>query len=547
MPVPKIKFKSDAVVDSSFSPQNLVNLLLENRGILGQDKQAFLAPPSPTSESIGLKLQKADRLIRQAIKGNLPILIYGDYDVDGITATALLWQALTKLRANVYPFIPDRQTDGYGFKADSFLRVQRQKNLIFRLLITVDNGIVAQPEFNRLKSQKLQILVVDHHLPGHPKLKVNAKVHSTKLAASGLAWFLANRFTKTADQGLAALGTVADSMPLTGVNRNLVFHGLNSLRVNPNPGLKKLIETCGLKPDSLSAYDLGFVLGPRINAVGRLSNPTDALRLICCQNPRQASQFAATLNSFNQDRQQLQSYMLDLTKVIQKQQSDQNKLVFVSHSKFHPGVIGLIASRLTDEYYLPSVIISEAENIAKGSCRSIPEINIIEVLREYSDLFVDLGGHAAAAGFSIESKNIPILKKKLTSHLNLMLQSHDQTPSIEVDSLMKLSAVTLKNIYALQSLEPFGLGNPKPLFLFKNLKIISKRIIGSSFDHLKLKLDDPLTPSVENIGTDAIAFRMAELTEKLVVGQSVDLIAQISSNTWNGTTFPQLVVSKILL
>ena len=241
------------------------------------------------------------------------------------------------------------------------------------LLITVDNGIVAHFEFKKLlKKQPIDIIVVDHHLPSKKKLPVNCLVHSPSICGAALSWFLAREFDSEADLGLAALGTVADCQPLLDLNRSLVVHGLQSLNLNPSPGIKKLLAVSGLKSDSLTSFELGFVLGPRINAIGRLSNPTDALRLLCSQNSLQAAKYAAILNDYNKTRRELQK---ESTDIAQKDLDLTNKLIFVS-GKFNPGIIGLIAGRLTENYHLPSIVISENGQVAKGSCRSIPAISV---------------------------------------------------------------------------------------------------------------------------------------------------------------------------
>ncbi|MFA4827203.1 MAG: single-stranded-DNA-specific exonuclease RecJ [Candidatus Shapirobacteria bacterium] len=541
MSTPKIVIKSSKVIDKNLSSTDLVSLLLKNRQI--SPTSDFLNPQFPEKPK-DIHITSAVKLIKQSIADNDNILIYGDYDVDGITSTAILWQSLYQAKAKVTPFIPDRQLDGYGFKAKSFLRFQKSLSQKFSLLITVDNGIVAHSEIAKIKKLGLKIIILDHHLPQASLPVADSIIHSTKVAACALVWYLAKIFDKNADLGLVALGTVADCLPLIGPNRNLVVHGLKALRLNPSPGIKKLIEISGLKLDSVTAYDLGFALGPRINAVGRLSNPTDALRLLCSQTPAQAQKYAQVLDNYNQDRQILQRE----SQVLAESQVDlENKLLFVSDPSFHPGVIGLIAGRLVEKYYLPTIAISIDDDTAKGSCRSIPGLNIIETLRELDPkIFIDLGGHAGAAGFSILTKNIKALKTALTKLINKKLKDVDLTPAIEVDAAMKLSAVNLKNIKAISELEPFGLGNPHPLFLFKNVRVVSKRILGSAGDHLKLKLDDPSTSKIENLPADAIAFKKGQLDSQIKIDDLIDLIASLDANTWQGTTTPQLIVKEII-
>lgn len=526
------------IIDKTYSADDIIKLLLKQRQI--GDVDEFLKPSYP---ALKLKLSPVVKAIKDAIKNKQNILIYGDYDVDGITATAVIWLTLHQLTPNVTPFIPNRETDGYGVKAASFFRFQKTKNLQFDLLITVDNGIVAETEFAKIKAkQDIKIIVVDHHLPDEKLKSADFVVHSTEVSGSALSWFLSKEFDPKADLGLAALGTVADCLPLVGVNRSIVVHGLKELRLNPNVGIKKLISISGLKQDSLSAYDLGFGLGPRINAVGRLSDPTDALRLLCSQNPFQAAKYAQILNSSNQNRQDLQKESLEIA---EKKLDLKNKLLFVS-GDYNPGLIGLIAGRLTEKYHLPSIIISQGKDVSKGSCRSIGKLNIIEALRKFSDLFVDLGGHAGAAGFTIKTSNIPKFQKQITKVLNTKLKNIDLKPEITVDAEMKLSVVNLRNIKAISELAPFGIGNPVPLFLFKNLKIVSKRLLGQNGDHLKLKLDDPNTPKPEYLAADAIAFKKGELDKTLNIGDTINIIASIDANTWNGTTTPQLIIKEIV-
>ncbi len=537
-------------IDRHTSSDDIISLLLKNRHISKAQVSDFLSPQDPSQlkpELFGLNtkaVQSAVSSINQAIKDKKNILIYGDYDVDGITATAIIWQALYQQQAKVTPFVPDRELDGYGIKADSFFRFQQQKNIHFDLLITVDNGIVAHQHLKKIADSGTKIIVIDHHQVG-PKLPSSIiVVHSTKISGSALSWLVAQKIYPKADLGLAALGTVADCLPLNDINRNIVFHGLKSLQTDPNFGIKKLIDLSGLKADTISAYDLGFVIGPRINAVGRLSNPTDALRLICSQNSIQAGKFAQILNDYNYQRQQIQHQSLKLADEIVKNNKD--KLLFIADTSFHPGIIGLIAGRLTDKYYLPSVIISLSDNISKGSCRSIKELNIIDTLRELSHLFIDLGGHPGAAGFSISASKVPQLKKELTKLVNQKLFGQKLKPEKYLDAEMKLDAVNIANCRLISRLEPFGNGNPEPVFLFNQLKVVDKKLLGSAQNHLKLKVDDLNTPRQENTPVELIAFRQGNFDTKIKVGDLISFTASLNLNLWNGHLSPQLVVKEIL-
>ena len=525
----KLNFWNDTTITRQTPSEVLLNLLLKNRKI--SDSESFLKPTFPDFK---LDSKKPVKLIKKFIDAQKNILIYGDYDVDGLTSTALLWQSLFPLNKNTIPFIPNREIDGYGFKSKSFFRIQEEKKLNFDLLITVDNGIVADTEFAKIKDKypDIKIVVIDHHLANGELKNIDALFHSVDTSASALAYFIAKEFSKTADLSLAALGVVADCQPLLEINRSIVVHGLQELKLNPSSGMKKLMEISGTKIDTLSVYDLGFLLGPRLNAVGRLSDPTDALRLLCSQSALQASKYAQVLNNFNKERQELQKESLDIA---DKNTDIKNKIVFVADD-FNPGIIGLIAGRLTEKYSLPSVIIAKNGEVAKGSCRSIPEVNIIEVLRKFSELFVDLGGHPGAAGFSILDKNIPKLHKKLNSYFKKFLAKYTAEKSITIDAKMTVDAINLKNIKLINSLEPFGIGNTQPLFLFENLIIESKKILGQTQSHLKLKVS----------GIDAIAFKKADLDKDLKIGDSINIVAHLDANTWNGVTFPQLIVKEII-
>lgn len=462
------------------------------------------------------------------------ILIYGDYDADGLTSTAILWMALHQAGYQVVPFIPNRQVDGYGFKADSFFRLQAEKGISFDTIITIDNGIVAQKEFQLVP--RVKVIVIDHHLPNKDYPAVHQIIHSTDLSAAGLAYFVSRHFIPNPDLGLAALGTVTDCLPLTGVNRGIVYHGLRDISHHPSPGIDHLITSNKIDREQISSYHLGYVLGPRLNAIGRLSDPTDALRLLCSPDQTTAARYGHRLNQYNQERQLLQE---DHFAQAQKDLVKLPHLLFVV-GDYNPGIIGLIASRLTEKYYLPSVVISTQDTIAKGSCRSIKEINIIDSLRQCSELFIDLGGHPGAAGFSILPDNIPRLQDNLAKIIDADVSDQIFTASIEVDAPMSLPAATIDNATIISQLQPFGIGNPQPLFLFSKLTIVSKRLLGSSNDHLKLRLRD------ENLDIDAIAFKKSYLNDQLSVGDMVDIVVHLDVNTYNGHSAPQLVVKEII-
>lgn len=556
---PQIILKSKKIIERGFPELDFLQILLDNRQITKSKIAEFLKPINPKKlepKDFGVEkkqLNLAVSRIKRSIDNQENVLIYGDYDVDGITATAVLWKSLRKVGLKVMPFIPDREHDGYGIKAKSFFDFEKQRETKFSLLITVDNGIVANKEIQKIIDSGVDVIITDHHLSNEILPNSIACVHSTLVSGCTLAWLLAFQFDPEADLGLAAFGAIADCMSLVGINRSIVVHGLEELKLNPSPGIKKLIQTSNSKQESLSAYDLGYILGPRINAVGRLSNPTDALRLLCSQTLVQADKYAQVLDGYNKDRQILQQDSIDIAEKIicrdalraslqQKNTSHlTNKLIFISDKSFLPGIIGLIAGKMTEKYYLPSIAISVGDEVSKGSCRSIKELNIIECLREvraYHDapLLIELGGHAGAAGFSIKTKNITKFQKEITKIINKKLEGFDLKPSIFVDAQMELSGATIKNYKVIKQLEPFGIDNSEPLFLFKNITVSQKKLVGSTGDHLKLKLNDSI---------DAIAFKKGNFDNQIKTGEKINFIASLDTNTWNNNTVPQLIIKEI--
>lgn len=538
------------IIDKFTSESEIVDILLGNRNINPKNMDEFLHPSSPLKFPVSdfgvnqKQLDKAVNRIKKAIELKQNILIYGDYDVDGITATAILWQVLSKNKAKVVPFVPDREIDGYGIKAESFFRFQKQTGTNFDLLITVDNGIVAHQEIKKIINSGVEVIVSDHHLSSGEDHNSIITVHSTSISGSVVSWLISKEIDKTADLGLAALGTVADCLPLNTINRNIVFHGLRSLRDNPNLGIKKIIQISNLNQTTLSTYDLGFIIGPRINAVGRLSNPTDALRLLCASTLPQVTKYAQILNTYNKDRQIIQQENIEIA--TKQTLNNKNQVLFVADKSFHPGIIGLIASRLTDKNYLPSIAISIGETVSKGSCRSIKELNIIESLREIGSNLVELGGHALAAGFTIETKKIPEFKKNIIKIINQKLKNKKLKPTKLIDAEMKLNAVNIKNCQIVNQIEPFGIENPEPVFLFNNVRVTDIKLLGTNKEHLKIKVDDPKTPINENITIDSIAFKKGDIGKNLKIGDYISFTAKLNINIWNGYTNPQLIVNDIL-
>ena len=534
--------KNNLALGKELTPEKLILVLLWNRGVKkARQVGEFINPPSPLEISLkktGInsgQVNKALSGIKRAIKNKEKILVYGDYDADGFCATALVWEALIQIGADALPFIPSRE-DGYGLKAG---KVKELKVLApnLGLVITTDNGIVEHKEIKLLKKQGIDTIITDHHQPKKTLPKALSIVHTTQLSGSGVAWFLARELKKLGalepDLGLAALGTVTDMMEVSGINRSLIKHGLPFLQSTSRPGLRRLFAKAGIEKKPFSTYELGFIIGPRLNALGRIADPMDGLRLLCASKEITGARLAREAQEVNTQRQRLTEQGLRLAKR-KVNKKDLPALILASSPSFELGLTGLIASKLKDEFYRPVLVIKKEKEISRGSARSIEGLNIIKILRSLEGLFTDLGGHALAAGFELKTKNIPQLEKRLLKLVEKKLEGKNLEPKIEIDLSLSLAQAVPEYYQAINRLSPFGLGNQEPIFIFKNLRIVSLRKVGSDGAHLKLTLDDPKTPKEERVEAEAIGFNLGEKEDGLRPEDLIDLVANLTENIWQG-------------
>jgi single-stranded-DNA-specific exonuclease len=546
----------------------LVVQILYNRGFTNPvDIDRFLNHQWPEDNPFALKgmQQAADRL-QAAILNHEPIAVYGDYDADGVTSTALMIQLLKALGANAEPYIPNRFDEGYGLNNDA---LQELADKGIKLVLTVDCGIrsVAEVEFgNRLG---LDIIITDHHHVGKqvpPALAViNPKQHDfpypfKELAGVGLAFKLAQALVRTeslrprlrqanlkADDylDLVAMGTVADLAPLHGENRKLVRQGLEALNRSLRPGLQALISQTGASGGrAITASTIGFTIGPRLNAAGRLDDAMAALHLLLEQSSPNAVPLAQALDLQNRERQLLTEQTVGTARQTILKDDVQSPLYLISDPGFNPGVVGLAASRLTDEFYRPMLVAEQGETHTKGSARSIPEFHITEALDLCAGLLERYGGHAAAAGFTLKNENVAAFEARLLDIAQQKLKERQLTvkdlrPTILVDAEINLRGVNPTLIDAINSLQPFGYGNPTPRFLAKQLRIKLNKEVGRDGDHLKLRLFDGKRD------WDAIAFRQGHWNGKLQPGQYIDAVFNLEFNEWNGNRSMQLNIKDL--
>ncbi len=529
--------------------QSILTLLYQERGLNTQkDIDAFLHPPDPLTlspESVGLnrvKLKKAISIIKNTKKFANPILIYGDYDADGITATAILWEALHQSGYIVFPFIPKRDEHGYGLSipgVQDALKLMRRKTGETKkpLIITVDNGISSIDTAQYLHQNGYQLIITDHHQMGDQLPNAAAVVHSDRIAGSAVSWMLVKEFNpdlakKSLD--LVAIGTVADIMPLVGPNRSIVKHGLQALRQTSRFGLQAIFRQSSIDlSQELSTYHIGYNLAPRLNAMGRLADATDSLRLLLTRNKSAAIKLAQLLTQTNQHRQEMTKQALDIaTKMIDKDQH----LLIVAHKNFHEGIVGLIAGKLTEEFHRPAIAISIGNNIAKGSARSLNGISIIELIRQHQDLLINAGGHTLAAGLSLKPEMITQFTQQITATAKQAIKHHQLEPVINIDCQLQTRDITWELYHAIEKLHPFGPGNSRPIFALKNIGLVNVKYVGKNNSHLKA--------TIANAGIEIIGFNLAQIHQSLDSSQ-VDIAFTLMSNTWNGQASLQLSLKAI--
>lgn len=523
--------------------KSLVTTLLNNRGLKTKKEiDNFLNPNHPnniTIEQLGVtkkNLQLIINRLEKARKRKEKVIIFGDYDADGVCSTAILWEAMYKLGFDVMPYIPDRFEDGYGIKAKSFEN-SKFEALNPKLIITVDNGIVAYDAINEAKKRGIDVIVVDHHTKGTKKLATSYILHSTAVCGSALAWFLAREIspqplTINLSLDLVALGTIADQMPLLGINRSLVKFGLPELSKTKRVGLQLMFKD--LKLDNAGTYEVGYLIAPRINAMGRLASATDSLRFLCTRDPKKASGLNDILNETNIERQKIVDEVL---KRVLEEVSDEEKIMVIS-GNYHEGVIGLASGKITEKFYRPSIVLSVGESISKASARSINGFNIIEAIKE-TGLILEGGGHPMAAGFSILTSKITDFRLKINELSKTKLTDEILERKLKIDMEINFDQINNALVNELRKFEPTGHGNYSPVFASKNVKVVECKPVGQDAKHLKLKLRQ------NSIILDAIWFN-ATHHSFLVPHSSVSIAYSIEENIWNSKTSIQLKIKDIL-
>jgi single-stranded-DNA-specific exonuclease len=479
-------------------------LILWARGLGSeQEAEAFLRPaehaPADPWQLRGMR-PAVDRLLTARAAGET-VVVYGDYDTDGVTATALLTRALAACGIDARHYIPDRFEEGYGVNADALRKIAASGA---RVVVTVDCGIRAIEETAIASGLGLDLIITDHHQPGDELPPARALINpkqpgdestSKDLAGVGLAYKLAQALYSSLDRpgaeqllDLVALGTVADVAPLQGENRSLVAGGLARLNRDPRAGMRRLLEVARCKLGRVRASTIAYVLAPRLNAAGRLESAEAAYRLLTTEQPAEAARLAAQLDELNQARQQITREMVERARMMLESEGPPGDLVFVAAEDFNEGVVGLAANRLMEEFYRPALVARWEPEITRGSARSIPEFHITRALDQCADLLLRHGGHSSAAGFTLPTGHLDAFRQRLARIAREALGERPPQPHLRIDAEVGFEQLDGELLEFLERLEPTGFGNPAPVLGARRVRVLRARAVGREGGHLKLTL-----------------------------------------------------------
>lgn len=532
-------------LSKKYKLDTLAAQILWQRGIRAEEEiQAYLNPDLQQLHDPFLlhDMEKAVQRILTAIENGQNILIYGDYDADGMTASSVMKSALDELGAEVQVYLPNRFTDGYGPNLDVYKYFIQNEDI--DLIITVDNGVAGHEAIAYAQSQNVDVIVTDHHSmpevlpeafaivhPEHPESNYPFKY----LAGVGVAFKVATAlldYIPSDMLDLVAIGTIADMVSLTDENRILVSHGLKVLANTERAGLMELMRLSGTDFEKVNEETIGFQIAPRLNALGRLDDPNPAIELLTGWDEEVAAEIAQMIDEKNSERKVIVENIFNqaLTMITDE------PIQILHHKDWHKGVLGIVAGRLLEQFHKPIIMLAEEEGVLRGSARSIENFNIFEALNEHRELFMAFGGHKQAAGMTFALENVEVIKQVMLDFIQENDIDMSEKSSLEVQGSLQFDEISLETIRSLEKLSPYGMDNPKPHFLLTDYQVEQARSMGKDNSHLKLKL-------VQNgQALDAVYFGHG--AESLEFEQSdTELVGTLSSNTWNGTTTVQLMVA----
>ena len=557
----EIKWANTLATELNLNP--ITSLLLVQRGILTVEAAKKIFKPNLCDlhdPFLMPDMHKAVKRLNKALGNKEKILIYGDYDVDGTTAVALVYKFLRPYSSTLDFYIPDRYDEGYGI---SYKGIDFAQENGFALVIALDCGIKAIEKIEYARERGIDFIICDHHMPDDKLPEAVAVLDAKRtdsvypyehLSGCGVGFKFMQAFAKSNDipfsglenlLELTVVSIASDIVPITGENRIMAYYGLRQLNSNPSLGLKGIINVCGLSGKEITISDIVFKIGPRINASGRMMNGKEAVELLLAKNMEIAKEKSENINQYNEDRREMDKKITDEANAIinEIKNIEDQKGIVVYNPDWHKGVIGIVASRLSEKYYRPSVVLTKSSELITGSARSIAGFDIYKTIESCRDLLENFGGHTYAAGLSLREENLEKFIKRFMQLANEEIDPAQMTPQIDIDQVIDLKDVNVKFMNELKKLNPFGPNNEKPVFCSMRVQNYgTSRLVGKEQDHLKLEIYDD---SIGGGPVHGIAFGMHKHFNYIKDGYPFDICYTVEENTYNGITTIQLMIKDI--
>lgn len=568
LPLSAEKQKLESELARRYAKVSPISELLVQRGIQSIDEAEKFFHPSLRDLHDPFLMPDMDKAVdrlNRAMGAKERILVYGDYDVDGTTAVALVYRYLQNFYSEIDYDIPTRYDEGYGI---SMHAIDEAAAAGVKLIIILDCGIKANAEIAYAKTLGIDFIICDHHVPDeqlpdavailNPKLE-GSTYPCSHLSGCGVGYKLMQAFSISNGIGtgelegmldLVAVSIAADIVPMVDENRVMAYHGLKRLNSNPNVGLRGIIRICGLPGKEITISDVIFKIGPRINASGRMQSGREAVDLLVSRDTKDANERAAAIDQYNKDRKELDKRITDEANAILSARGDDvsdHKSIVIYNPEWHKGIIGIVASRLTELYYKPSVVLTRGttDGIATGSSRSVQGFDVYKAVEASRDLLENFGGHTYAVGLSMREENIPEFTRRFEQYVAENILPSQLTPQLDIDAILPFTRITPEFVSMLRMFAPFGPGNQKPVFCTSNVKDFgTSRIVGRNNEHIKLEIVDDTSGKVFN----GIAFNMARYFDHIHQGKPFDICYTIEENKHrNATSSIQLQVKQIRL
>ncbi|MCD7935361.1 MAG: single-stranded-DNA-specific exonuclease RecJ, partial [Tannerellaceae bacterium] len=556
----EIEKRDELAAELGLSP--VVCLLLVQRGITSvEEVKKFFRPNLNDLHDPFLMpdMDKAVARLNKALGNKEKILVYGDYDVDGTTAVSLVYKYLRPYSSSLDYYIPDRYDEGYGI---SYKGIDYAAENGVSLIISLDCGIKAIDKIEYAKEKGIDFIICDHHMPDDTlpdavavldAKRLDSQYPYEHLSGCGVGFKFMQAFAKsnnfpTADLekllDLTAVSIASDIVPITGENRILAYYGLKQLNTNPGLGLKGIIDVCGLSNKEITISDIVFKIGPRINASGRMMNGKEAVELLLAKDIAVAKEKSENINQYNDERRELDKRITDEANAIIDQFTniEDRKAIIVYDPTWHKGVIGIVASRLTEKYFRPAVVLTKSSELITGSARSVTGFDIYKAIESCRDLLENFGGHTYAAGLSLREENLEAFTKRFSELAADEIIAEQMTPQLDVDAILELKDITPKLVNELRRMNPYGPDNHKPVFCTLGVKDFgTSKLVGKELEHIKLELID----STSQTPIHGIAFGMHTHSEHIKTMKPFSICYTIEENTYNGNTTVQLMVKDI--